>query len=469
MIMSHIRSRQPWTLERLVTKCSISLGFALDKSTSLAYSSALNSYLAFCSMHGFDPEPLVDTLSFYVTYVSHHIEPWLVHMYLTGIVSELEPFYSHIREIHQSSVVACTLKGALRQFSSLVRQKELLTQDNLVAVATSLPQLPSHDDLLFCALLQTGFFGLNRLGELVWLDSIALQTYSKVLWRSSVQLLPTSYSFDIRRDKVDVRVEGSKVVIHQSNMDPDPLNTFTCYLRSCDTLSPSILNFGLEQMPPPQFAPGFFAAFTAFFLDPSVGTPCELEGLPLSLPLEFLPPKYKQLVIGSQWPSSVTSSSTPQCFKRSSSMVTQSTICHLLLSEWLACALLPIFFSFSSFHFLCFRFSPLPHDYHHPKKKTSLPSLCTLLQGSSLTHNWVLPWLSKCCAFESVNDLTLVLSSVSILNVTQVISRGSFLAGYHRGPSRSRDCEPIGSHSLVHFYHTSSTHFGTLFIQLGAT
>ena len=110
MISSWVRSWQPhsvpWNLECLVTKRSISLGFALDKSTSLAYSSALNSYLAFCMMHGFDLEPSIDTLSFYVAYMSHHIELHSVRTYLTGIVLELEAFYPHVHEVQHSSVVA---------------------------------------------------------------------------------------------------------------------------------------------------------------------------------------------------------------------------------------------------------------------------------------------------------------------------------------------------------------------------
>ena len=228
MIKSCTRSRQPprvpWTLEWLITERSISLGFALDKSTSLAYSSALNSYLAFCSMHKFDPEPSVDTLSFYVTYMSHHIEPRSIRTYLTGIVSELEAFYPRVREIQESSVVARTLKGSLWRFSSPIRQKELLTRDDLITVAQAMPPPISHDDLLFCTLLQTGFFGLNRLGELVWPDNPALQSFSKISWRSSVTLSPTAYSFDLRRDKVDARFEGSTVVIQHSAVQPDPLD-----------------------------------------------------------------------------------------------------------------------------------------------------------------------------------------------------------------------------------------------------
>lgn len=231
-------SRQPWSLEWLITERSMSLGFALDRSTSLAYSSALNSYLAFCSMHGFDPEPTVHTLSFFVTYMCHHIEPRSVRSYLTGIVSELEHFYPHVREVCQSSVVARTLKGSIRRFSSPVRQKEPLTLDDLLTVANSPMHPIFHDDLLFCPLLQTGFFGLNRLGELVWPDNSDLQIFTKVSWRGSVEILSVSYSFIIRRDKVDARFEGNKVVIQPSTIEPDPLDTFRRYLLSRDARFP---------------------------------------------------------------------------------------------------------------------------------------------------------------------------------------------------------------------------------------
>ena len=126
----------------------------------------------------------------------------------------------------------------MHRFSAPVCQKEPLTRDDLTTVATSCPLPISHDDLLFCALLQMGFFGLNRLGELVWLDNSALQSFSKVSWRLSAQLTPSSYSFQICRDKVDTHFEGTKVVIQHSPIEPDPFDTFACYLCSHDARFP---------------------------------------------------------------------------------------------------------------------------------------------------------------------------------------------------------------------------------------
>jgi hypothetical protein len=62
-------------MERLLTERSITLGMSLDNSTHRAYSSHLNSYLNFCHLHRFPVEPTPDTLSFYITYMSQHINP----------------------------------------------------------------------------------------------------------------------------------------------------------------------------------------------------------------------------------------------------------------------------------------------------------------------------------------------------------------------------------------------------------
>ncbi|OCH83955.1 hypothetical protein OBBRIDRAFT_716913, partial [Obba rivulosa] len=91
--------RAPWPLERLILECSIALGYALDKSTRLTYFSALNSYLNFCKLHDFAVEPTPDTLSFFVVFISAHIKPHSVASYLSGICSELEPFFPKVRTV----------------------------------------------------------------------------------------------------------------------------------------------------------------------------------------------------------------------------------------------------------------------------------------------------------------------------------------------------------------------------------
>ena len=200
-------------MERLIVERSIALGCALDHSTQAMYSSALNSYLTFCQLHHLDPDPTSNTLSLYITFMSHHIEPRSVHSYLAGIVSELESSYPSIRANRYSPLVVRTLKGCMRRFSGPVRQKSPLTRDDLQYVYDHLPRPLSHDNLLFLTMLLVGFFGLLRLGELVQPDT------SKISWRHDVQL-------PIPQSKTDVLFEGDQVVIQKSTTAPDPFALF---------------------------------------------------------------------------------------------------------------------------------------------------------------------------------------------------------------------------------------------------
>jgi len=100
--------RQPWTLERLNREHSILLGLALDQSTALSYTSALNSYLTFCRGHQLDVEPTPETLSYYITFQSSFINPSSVNTYLSGICSQLEPFFPCISK-NRNSMVVCSI------------------------------------------------------------------------------------------------------------------------------------------------------------------------------------------------------------------------------------------------------------------------------------------------------------------------------------------------------------------------
>ena len=55
-----------------------------------------------CQLHHLDPDPTVNTLSLFITLMSHHIKPRSVHTYLAGIVCELKPCYS---SVHQNQLV----------------------------------------------------------------------------------------------------------------------------------------------------------------------------------------------------------------------------------------------------------------------------------------------------------------------------------------------------------------------------
>jgi len=238
MITLSANARQPeratWSLERFILERSLSLGFDLDPTTIRAYSSHLNSYLSFCAAHNFPVEPTIDTLSFYVVYMCHYIQLRSVECYLSGIVSQLEPYYPSIREIRQSQLVWHTLKGSARRFGRPVVRKQPLLREDLVRVVESMQRPFSFDDHLWIAQLLVGFFGLMRLGELVWPDQLELQDYAKLSQRHSVCLGDGYFSFLLPRDKADIRFEGNQVVIQRSSGMDDPLAPFLAYLKMRD-------------------------------------------------------------------------------------------------------------------------------------------------------------------------------------------------------------------------------------------
>ncbi|RDX45993.1 hypothetical protein OH76DRAFT_1485786 [Lentinus brumalis] len=230
--------REPWSKERLILERATALEHALDRSTHSSYSSALNSYLAFCQRQNFSLEPTPDTLSLYVTFQSHHIEPRSVDAYLSGICSELEPFYPEVRTNRRSPLVARTLKGCKRLYSKPVRRKRALTRDDLNLVVSSLSHSDAYDDRLFLSLLLTGFHALLRLGELVWPDQRDLRSYSKLSRRTTVTISPDSFEFTLHSHKTDRQFAGDTVLVHKTVSGADPYSAFTTFLAARDARHP---------------------------------------------------------------------------------------------------------------------------------------------------------------------------------------------------------------------------------------
>ena len=230
--------REAWPLERLIFERSLSLGFALHPNTTRAYSSHLNSYLTFCQLHHFPVDPTPDTLSFYVVFMAHHIQPRSIDNYLSGIVSQLEPHYPSVRAARNSDLVRRTMRGSLRRFSRPVRSRQPLSRADL-DLALSLFSRPfAYDDLCWLTMLLCAFFGLLRVGELVWPDSPDLQVHSQLTSRLSVSFDAESFTFDVPRRKSDDRFEGSRVCITASFISPDPRGLFLQYLACRDATFP---------------------------------------------------------------------------------------------------------------------------------------------------------------------------------------------------------------------------------------
>ncbi|THH06666.1 hypothetical protein EW146_g9541 [Bondarzewia mesenterica] len=185
-------------------------------------------------MHAFPIAPSEDTLSFYVVYMSHHIQPDSVATYLSGICNRLQPFFPHVRHTRAAPLVSRTLAGCLKLYKTPTNRKRPLSVEDLFYV-TSLCPHPSHDDKLFHALLHCGFFALHRLGELVMPDRVALRDWRKVIKRSSVTAYASGFGYHLPYHKGDRFFEGSTIII-LSQDEADPLPVFNAYLSSRDSL-----------------------------------------------------------------------------------------------------------------------------------------------------------------------------------------------------------------------------------------
>src|ERR1700683_4881065 len=130
--------RQPWTMDRLIHERSILLGMAINNSTVNAYTSATNSYLTFCKLHNLPITPTPETLSYYITFQSSHINPKSVESYLSGICSNLELFFLEIHSNWDSALVKRTLQGALCHHGQPTKHKSPLTTNHLQSITTAL-------------------------------------------------------------------------------------------------------------------------------------------------------------------------------------------------------------------------------------------------------------------------------------------------------------------------------------------
>lgn len=231
--------REPWPLDRLVRERAITLGHTIDLSTLRTYSSALTSYLTFVRNHNFPVQPTEDTLSFFAVYMSRHISPRSVNSYLSGIAQQLEDFFPTARICRNSKLVHRTMQGCLKLYSEPTRRKSPLSPEDLKLVITHfLTNQPSHDDLLFIAMLVTGFYALLRLGEMAFPDDSRIRDWRKISCRRTVQLSPSSYKFMLPYHKGDRFFSGNDVLVTSASWDPNPLPHFTAYLTSRNTMFP---------------------------------------------------------------------------------------------------------------------------------------------------------------------------------------------------------------------------------------
>jgi hypothetical protein len=110
---------------------------------------------------------------------------------------------------------------------------------NITHVLHSLNGSFSHDDLLFCAMLVTGFHALMRSGELTVPDNTANRNSQKLTKRHTVRWPTTTlYGFTLPTIKTNPFFEGNHLVIQQLTPELDPRPHFISYLTSYDSSFP---------------------------------------------------------------------------------------------------------------------------------------------------------------------------------------------------------------------------------------
>ncbi|KAF8329071.1 uncharacterized protein EI90DRAFT_2924266 [Cantharellus anzutake] len=201
------------------------------------------SYTTFCDTHDFLLKPSENTLSFYIVYMCHYIQPSSIKSYLSGICVELEGAWPEIHTIRNSPFVSRCLSGCMKLHNTPSIRKRALTEEDLILIQNSLPQPPSHDDKLFIAMTFTGWHCLMRLGELMDPDSTALCNFRKTICRRSVHFHKDFCS----PPSADRLFEGSTIVLEGRKNRLDPLSAFAQYLISHDHSFPHLPELWLTE------------------------------------------------------------------------------------------------------------------------------------------------------------------------------------------------------------------------------
>ncbi|KAJ3792003.1 hypothetical protein GGU11DRAFT_643808, partial [Lentinula aff. detonsa] len=188
-------------------------------------------------LHNFPLDPTPDTLSFFVVFMSYHIEPRSVGTYLSGICDRLEVYFPEVRMNRNSYLVKKTLTGMKKLRSKPIRRKLPLSRSHLLLAESSLSPTSSYDDVLFVSMLETGMCGLLRLGELSLPDNRNLWDLRKLTKRASVAFEEGGYSFWLPHHKADKLFEGNKIFI-LPKWGLQSVQIFKWYLTNRDALFP---------------------------------------------------------------------------------------------------------------------------------------------------------------------------------------------------------------------------------------
>lgn len=236
--LGHRARRTRWPIERLTHERNIAVGSALALSSNSACNSAVQSWIRFAKLHELPLEPSAETLSFYIVYECFYIEPRSVNSYLSGIINKLEPFFADIRSLRSHLIVKRTLKGCMRLYSNPIQRKRPLLLNDIKVLSSTLRRSKNYDDMLFLAIIQTGFFSLQRLGELTQPDNYKLRDYRRLPQRSSFRRFDDRCEYTLPVHKADILFQGNKIVIERLNETWDPASALDRYVKARDRLFP---------------------------------------------------------------------------------------------------------------------------------------------------------------------------------------------------------------------------------------
>jgi len=175
--------------------------------------SHLQSYLTFCKLHNHPICPTIDTLSLFVVFMCHHINPKSVSAYLSRICNTLELHFPNIHTIRLNPLVVQTLSGMKKLHRGLTLHCcHLLTEEDLLLLLARY-DTNSYDDCLFLAIVFCGFHMLLRVGELTDPDSVAKRSFLKTTLRNTLNIWSDRYSYHLPYHKGDHFFEGNIVMV----------------------------------------------------------------------------------------------------------------------------------------------------------------------------------------------------------------------------------------------------------------
>lgn len=212
----------------------------VGRNTKAKYQSGVNRFFKYCEARNIEPIPTEKNLCHFISETSREIKPNSANAYLSAISFHFSESYPEIKRIRMSSKLRDTVKGCQKSFSTLIKQANALSMDDVEKLAQVFNK--SFDDLLFNTIVAMGFNGLHRLGELVEPDRIQLRDDRRVIkqWSFEVGKDDSYISYALPYSKTDSAFNGIPVVIpSRPSSLVCPVKTIMRYMEIRDEAFPT--------------------------------------------------------------------------------------------------------------------------------------------------------------------------------------------------------------------------------------